>query len=84
MGLAAVGAYLQALRERRGMSLGRVAAELGITESHLAGIERGERDARASVLLWAVVVVQGDAEQVQRLMVDPQATAEHGRELALG
>jgi transcriptional regulator with XRE-family HTH domain len=82
MSLAAAGAYLQLLRERRGLSRADVASAAGTNEAQVIRIEKGEIDTRGSLLLRMVQAVRGRAEDVLKLVTDASATAEDGRRAA--
>ena len=80
--MEAVGTYLRTLREAHRLSRAAVASQIGTHESQLVRIEAGEQDSRGSLLLAFVAIVQGRANDIQRLILDQQATAEDGRRLA--
>lgn len=80
--MEAVGAYLRTLREAHKLSRAAVAAQIGTHESQLVRIEAGEQDTRGSLLLAFIGVVRGRAGDVQRLILNHEATADDGRRLA--
>lgn len=80
--MEAVGAYLRTLREARKLSRAAVAAQIGTHESQLVRIEAGDQDTRGSLLLAFINVVRGRAEDVQRLILNQNATVEDGRRMA--
>lgn len=80
--MEAAGMYLRTLREARHLSRATVAAQIGTHESQLVRIEAGDQDTRGSLLLAFVNAVQGRADDVQRLMLDKNATAADGRQAA--
>lgn len=82
MSLTAAGAYLQLMRERRGLSRADVASAAGTNEAQVIRIEKGEIDTRGSLLLRMVQAVRGRAEDVLKLVTDVGATAEDGRRIA--
>ncbi len=81
--MLAIGAYLRTLREARSLTRAEVAARVNTSEQQLFRIEAGEIDTRGSMLLHLVDVVQGNADDLRKIVVDHLTTAEEGRVLAL-
>ncbi len=82
MSMQAAGMYLRTLRERRGFSREDVAHELGTDKTQIQRVENGTHDTRSSLLLGFVRVVQGNTDHVADLMLNADATAEEGKQLA--
>lgn len=83
MHMLAIGSYLRTLREARSLTRAEVAARVNTSEQQLFRIEAGEIDTRGSMLLHLVDVVQGNADDLRRIVVNNLTTAEEGRALAL-
>lgn len=81
MTMEAVGAYIREMREGRNESRASVAHVVGTHESQLVRIEKGQQDARGSLLLAIVHHVGGDTNIVFELMA-PDKTAKDGIEEA--
>lgn len=81
--MIAAGAYLWELRDAKRLSREELAAEIGTNDVQIMRIEKGEIDTRGSLLLRFIHKVNGDFEEVVRLMDDPTATEEEGRRRAL-
>lgn len=80
--MVAAGSYLRALREARHLSRAQVAAEAGTNEAQIVRIEKGEIDTRSSLLLRFAHYVRASADQLMQLVVNEDATAEDGQDLA--
>jgi len=82
MGAHAVGAYLRVLREARGMGRLTLAKKIGIGTTQIEQLEKAVHTPRGPFLFAVAHAVQGNLEHVDQLMLDPDATAEAGRQLA--
>jgi len=82
MGMNAVGAYLQVLREARSLSRRALARDMGLDASQIDRIEKGMNIPRSPFLFALVRAVQGNARQVSQLLLDPNATVATGEQLA--
>lgn len=80
--MQAAGAYLSTLREALGLKPYRLAKMLGTSSSQIERIEAGEIETRSSLLFAFVDAVQGNPEQVMKLVLDKHATAEQGKAVA--
>lgn len=78
MGIHAVGAYLAALRESRGLSQQRVADAIGSSKRQLIRWEKGEDTPSALHLAQYVAAIRGSAVQVYLLLINPDATVDDG------
>ncbi len=88
MSMQAVGAYLKRLREGKGLSRDQVAHQIGTNNVQVFRIETGAIDTRGSLLLRFVHVVEGNPDEVLRLLLElgdkdenisepPPATPQH-------
>lgn len=79
MGRQAAGAYLRVLREARGLTQQEVATQIGLTNyQQIYRIETGSHDTSATTLLAFGRAVGGQAEDIERLMLEPKATVMDG------
>jgi transcriptional regulator with XRE-family HTH domain len=83
MSMIAAGAYLWELRDAKKLSREELADAIGTNDVQVMRIEKGEIDTRGSLLLRFIHKVNGDFEEVVRLMDDPTASEEEGRRRAL-
>lgn len=88
--MIAAGSYIRALREGRRLTqdavIARAAGQLNgrkIDPTTLWRIESGRRRTRSDILSAVVTAVEGDSEDVSRLMQNPHATADDGEAAAL-
>lgn len=80
--LKAAGAYLWALREEQELSRADVAVQVGTSDVQLMRIEKGEIDTRGSMLMSLLRVLRGNANQVETLILDQEATEQQARDMA--
>lgn len=80
--MIAAGAYLRTLREGRGLTRDEVAYEIGTSGVQVMRIEKGEVDTRGSLLMALAKRVHANVDHISRLLLDEQATAEDGQQLA--
>lgn len=81
MELGALGVYVKALRERRGMSQEQLANAVEVTTNTIWRVEAGRQEPRTSLLSALLAVLRGRARDVQELL-KAGATAERARALA--
>ena len=79
--MAALGAYLQVLRERQGMTRESVARASRVTPTSIFRIERGEQTPSIDVMARIVQHLRADWRDVEALL-DDEATEEDARTLA--
>lgn len=82
MSLKAAGAYLQRLRENKGLSRAEIAKLTQTSASQIFRIEEGKGESRASLVAGFTRAVNGGAEDVFSLLLNPHATADDGLNLA--
>lgn len=80
--LAAVGAYVRALRKARGMTRAQLSEIVATSTMHLLRLEHGNTDVRSSLMSYVVRAVGGSLDDVGDLHLNPTASAEDGRRLA--
>jgi predicted transcriptional regulator len=68
--LKAVGDYLRARREERGLSPGQAAVQLGVGESTIYRVEGGRSETRAGLLLRYAALVGADANRIMQMYAD--------------
>jgi DNA-binding XRE family transcriptional regulator len=78
MGIHAVGAYLAALRESRGLSQQRLADMIGHSKRQVIRWEQGKETPSALHLHLFVAAVRGSIIQVHQLLINPNATVDDG------
>jgi transcriptional regulator with XRE-family HTH domain len=78
----AVGAYIRYLRQHKGMSATRLAADLDTSEGQIRSIEKGRTDTRTSMMANILSLLGGDMTDVAYLILSDAATEETGRRLA--
>jgi transcriptional regulator with XRE-family HTH domain len=90
MNMVAAGSYIRTLREQRRLTqdavIARAAEQLNgrkIDPTTLWRIESGLRKTRSDILSAVVEAVEGNGDDVSRLMRDPNATADDGKSTAL-
>jgi transcriptional regulator with XRE-family HTH domain len=81
-GGVAVGAYLRFLREAQGLSATEVAERAGTNQSQIWRIDNWKSDTRGTLLFAYIRAVNGDANDIARLINNPKATIEDGETLA--
>lgn len=78
----AVGAYLRYLREKQGLQIVETADKLNTNQTQVWRIEHWKSDTRSSLLFKLIRAVGGDANDVEMLINNPDATVEDGETLA--
>jgi DNA-binding XRE family transcriptional regulator len=78
----AVGAYLRYLREAQGMQATEVAEKIGTDQTQIWRVEKWKSDTRSTLLFKYVRAVGGDANDVEMLINNPNATKSDGEALA--
>jgi transcriptional regulator with XRE-family HTH domain len=81
-GNAAVGAYIERLRERQRLTKTEVASKAGTDISGLGRIESGESDTRYTLLMTVIRVVNGNPDHVFALTERKDTPREEGIRLA--
>ncbi len=74
--------YLRTLREKQKLSQGDIARAAGVESKQVYRWERGESEPPASGLIAFVEKVQGNIEDVRRLISAQDITEDHARQLA--
>lgn len=82
MSKEAVGAYLRTLRESLKLTQVALAEDVETNESQIIRLEQGRVDTRGSLLMAVTQVLGGRPDDIQRLILNPQATARDGIALA--
>lgn len=78
----AVGAYLRYLREAKGLHAIDVAEKIGTNQTQVWRIEHWKSDTRGTLLFKLIRAVGGDANDVDLLINNPNATQTDGEILA--
>lgn len=81
-GGASVGAYLRYLREKQGIQATEIAEAIGTDQSQVWRIEKWKSDTRSTLLFKYIRAVGGDANDVELLINNPDATVLDGETLA--
>jgi transcriptional regulator with XRE-family HTH domain len=81
-GGVAVGAYLRYLREAQGLKATEVAEKIGTNQSQVWRIDNWQSDTRSSLLFRYIRAVNGDANDVEMLINNREATQSDGITLA--
>lgn len=82
MSEAAMGAYIQVIRDYRDMTQEELGELVGFTGRSISEWETGKTSPKSNILAKIVEIIQADPAEVHRLMVDEQADAEAGRTAA--
>ena len=82
MGAHAVGAYLRVVREARGIGRYALAQKIGVSASQIELLEKAVHTPRGPFLFAVVREVQGNLDDVEHLLLDPDVTVEAGEQLA--
>jgi len=83
MSVQAVGAYIQALAQRHGLTIAAVTAEAGVNQNYVWRLIHGNTNNPAAITLAKLVqCARGDYVQAMRLLLDDAATEQDGLEAA--
>lgn len=82
MSVQAAMFYLRTLREKHKLSQGDIARAAGVESKQVYRWERGESEPPASGLIAFVEKVQGNIEDVQRLISSQDTSEDYARQLA--
>ena len=78
----AVGAYLRYLREAQGLQAVDIAEKIGTDQTQVWRIEKWKSDTRSSLLFKYIRAVNGDANDVEILLNNMNATKTDGEMFA--
>lgn len=82
MGMIAAGAYLRALRDKKGVSQGKLGELIGVAGNTIWRIEKGKQEPQGAQMVALLAALDGRLDDMQRLLSDATATADDGERLA--
>src|SRR5688572_2207965 len=82
MGMKAVGAYLQTLREGRGLSRVWVAEQAGTNDTSIYRVEQRGQEAGPKILIGFVRAVNGSFDDIDELLRDDDLPVDVGVQFA--